>query len=318
MDLDDDFDFKELSSDSSLSGTSLPIVSFKARTRSANQKKSRPTKTSILFRHIFNHIKLLYTYSSLFRRPNAVARYLKSSQPINDRGLGRPGFYELSHILEKLQLWNEPNGLKNMDLNLETERWRPIGAQEIAKMRQKKDEELVPEIYDIEPIVDQGLVEQRLNEEFDITALSHRLAYANMQRREQLTYWKMQPSSNDNLVGENNLPAVRKAIMIEINSDEASSVREQNDEPTVKELPRKPNSESNTTVKLSNIPASVLFESHAKSSHAPLRTRYEKTVIGGFRPPVPPPPRTEELFFRCDYCFMKLDTSDMQVRDVWK
>ena len=257
------------------------------------------SKISLLVRHIVDNIQLLYKFSSLLRRPAAVGRYLKSST-LADQPLPEAAVFDIAHIREKFRYWNTFDDQEEPDDNA-TENLQNPSLDQTAVTQE---------------VLQNRLVTENLGPAFN--TLSHRLAYANTQRREQFGDWKAK-ASRLKLASE---------VQRSPQTDQIPRVTQ-----LTKPLPSQPkilpssfDAPKSTTSKpvstekaFSSIPQSDLFEAPATASNTRQRTVYAPSMASKYPTSrVPSVPKATAASFTCPYCHLELDTATMQDRMVWK
>lgn len=142
-----------------------------------SQTSNSPRESEIprILDHVFQNVKILYSLSSLLRRPRLEGRYLPSSKPGDDVSFHQQDY---QHIRQKLSMWQNQQREENRD--------EPLSPESASPAVPKEEETAAP--GDITARQDREEASTQL--EF---VLSRRIATANMKRRVQFRYWEAHP-----------------------------------------------------------------------------------------------------------------------------
>ena len=103
--IEDDSDFGEVSGSSSLSDDSENSENFRSRSR--NQRPRLPYKIWFLLRGVFDHIKVLYSYSSLIRRVREASINLEKALGLVKPASSYVSKHDLAFVRSIIQRWNK-------------------------------------------------------------------------------------------------------------------------------------------------------------------------------------------------------------------
>ncbi|KAI1343966.1 hypothetical protein F5Y15DRAFT_368606 [Xylariaceae sp. FL0016] len=240
----------------------------------------KTTKIEVLLSHVFEQIRSLYHLEGLFRRPGLTGRYLRSSKRTATSFSETHGLY---HIKEKLRQWNKPLG--------------PTDTDQPGQERETTEEDIRSRQVEVQVDTSSNF-------------LSHRLARANAQRREQFRYWKRHPYEAPPFQPTEFVPIATPYTNVEVPEDTVSTIKgsKYGDSKSIKSTP--------TARSFSTVARSAIFENECTSR--PLMI-YAETVLGNKSSSrIPPLPECPDDHFECPYCHMSLSSAEMRKRMTWK
>lgn len=256
----------------------------------ADVQPRRMPQICLLVQQITGQVRALYDLSSLLRRPNVTDKYIKSVQskarkvgPLSGQVLDFSRV-DLRYIEEKVSQWR---GLTKSSCasRVEEETVAPVEEQ--------------TEVPGIE----------------DLAWFCRRLAGANTRRREQLSYWADHPYDRDftktYLVEDS--PAPAPPSQPEESRSQASTIKG----PVQSAISTK----TKTTFSKQSFSTTAVSDIVDSGSNTRPRTVYAPSAVEHSQSnAIPPPPTPEETqsTFRCPYCGMSLDCSEMKDRQLWK
>lgn len=268
--------------------------------RRPQRPRKSVSKISVIFKHISEQIKLLYSTSALLKRPAYTDKYLRSnrSESSEIRGFEHYRAYDHAHVREKLLQWHRDWRVANDDRDFVD------NSGLVAPIRPPTGRDLGPGLQDNESGV-----------------LLMRLARANVKRRKQLQFWK------DHADKPESTPVLME-VASGSNVEASSQVMGASTPDSIKPVPYKrfeakqkieaKGSEATSRVTFSTVAMTTIQEE--STDYVP-RTVYAESAVGLHTATrVPPVPQEAVIHsrFDCPFCGLSLNSALMSDRRKWK